>query len=67
MVCGVHGHNHTMKFEWPAVAEAFWDELVAKVMALNVMLLAGDFNMCFTEVVAHLRSRGVSSRSRGRL
>ena len=60
-VCGVHGHNRTMKFEWPQALQDFWDRLAAKIHAHRFQFLAGDFNMSVTEVVKQLRSRGIQS------
>lgn len=57
VVMGVHGHCRTMKVEWQAPFDAFWDRLVAKVRRFGVVFLAGDFNMALTEVIKQLRSR----------
>ena len=59
VVCVVHGHNRTMKMEWPTVLEEFWDRLARKLNQHGVRFLAGDFNMALTQVVRRLRSRGV--------
>jgi hypothetical protein len=59
VVCGVHGHNRTMKFEWPQELIKFWDRLSAKIVRYGIQYLAGDFNMSLTEVVKQLRSRGL--------
>ncbi len=61
VVAGVHGHNRTMKFEWPEVFHKFWDGLARKIREFNVKFLAGDFNMAFTEVPNQLWSRGIKS------
>ena len=61
VVAGVHGHNRTMKFQWPEVFNKFWDGLANKIRKFNVKFLAGDFNMAFTEVRNQLRSRGIKS------
>jgi hypothetical protein len=61
VVCGVHGHNRTMKFEWPQALQAFWDRLAARIKTHGIQFLAGDFNMSVTEVVKQLRSRGIQS------
>jgi hypothetical protein len=61
VVCGVHGHYRTMKFEWPQALQAFWDRLAKKIRAHRIQFLAGDFNMSVTEVVKQLRSRGIES------
>ena len=59
VVCGFHGNYKTMKFEWPTVLEAWWDNLVRLVRGHNVRFLAGDFNMAVTRVLPKLRSRGL--------
>ena len=58
-VCVVHGHNKTMKMEWPRVFEDFWDRLVRMLIRWGVVFLAGDFNMALHLVVPKLRSRGL--------
>lgn len=59
VVCGVHGHNRTMKLEWPQVWVEFWDRLAQHVKSYGIQFLAGDFNMSITEVPKHLRSRRI--------
>ena len=59
-ICTTHLNNRTAKKEWAAVAEAYWDNLVARIKEFNVHLLTGDFNMSLTIVCAELRSRGIS-------
>ena len=59
VVCGVHGHNRTMKFEWPQVLRELWDRLAMKIRSYGIRFLAGDFNMSLTEVPRQLRSRGI--------
>lgn len=58
-VIGVHGHFRTMKFEWPKALIAFWDRLRDKIIKHHLDFVVGDFNMCLTEVVKQLRSRGL--------
>jgi hypothetical protein len=59
VVCGVHGHCKTMKFEWPAVLNAFLDRLAQKIRHYGIQFLAGDFNMFLTQVPVKLRDRGI--------
>ena len=59
VVCGVHGHYRTMKREWPQAWTAFWDRLADKIKRFQIKILAGDFNMSFTQVRMQLRSRGI--------
>ena len=59
-ICTTHLNNRTAKKEWAAVAEAYWDNLVARIEEFNVHFLTGDFNMSLTIVCAELRSRGIS-------
>ena len=59
VICGVHGHFHTMKIKWPKQWHEFWDRLVGLVLELGINFLAGDFNMSLTEVPKQLRSRGI--------
>ena len=59
VVCGVHGHNRTMKCEWHNVLEQFWTRLAEKVKLYDVKFLAGDFNMALTQVVPQLKQRGL--------
>ena len=55
VVCGVHGHNRTMKCEWHNVLEQFWTRLAEKVKLYDVKFLVGDFNMALTQVVPELK------------
>ena len=59
VVCGVHGHYRTMKFEWPAALRQFWDQLARKLCDHDVKFLAGDFSMALTQVAPQLSSRGL--------
>jgi hypothetical protein len=59
VVCGVHGHYRTMKFEWPMALNAFLDRLAQKIRHHGIQFLAGDFNMFLTQVPWALRSRGI--------
>ena len=59
VVCGVHGHNRTMKLEWPQVWKDWWDEFARRVQHFGIQFLAGDFNMSLTEVCKQLRQRQI--------
>ena len=59
VVAGVHGHNRMMKYEWPQALRAALDSLAAKIRSHGVTMMAGDFNMSFTQVVVELRKRGL--------
>ena len=59
IVCGVHGHHKTMKFEWADALHAFLDRLAAKIGMYGIQFLAGDFNMFLTRVPDALHRRGI--------
>ena len=59
VVAGVHGNYRTMKREWPQAHNTFWNSLAAKIRSHGVNIMAGDFNMCFTQVVVELHKRGL--------
>ena len=60
VVCGVHGHNRTMKLEFgPTVWKNYWDQLAEEIQEFGIKFVAGDFNMSLTEVPNQLRSRGI--------
>ena len=58
-VMGTHGHCRTMKFEWPKKLKEYWDKKAAFIMKYDVKFAAGDYNMCLTNVLNELRSRGI--------
>ena len=57
VVCGMHGHNKTMKHTWAGTYKSTWDRVCHLLKVHDVDLFTGDYNMGMMQVPNELSCR----------